>query len=123
MNIFTSLVAGGISNIFYLLFSYIFDKRFTPKESNLISNTISIIIDIILQSYTFNKLHLLTSFPFIIKAFIFEILLIFINQYIFNYLYKHNKYKVNTIYIRIFTASIIFLFYTYPVRKYILFIQ
>lgn len=123
MNIFTSLVAGGISNIFYLLFSYIFDKRFTPKESNLISNTISVIIDIILQSYTFNKLHLLTSFPFIIKALIFEILLIFINQYIFNYLYKHNKYKVNTIYIRIFTASIIFLFYTYPVRKYILFIQ
>ena len=122
MNIFISLFAGGISNIFYLIFSYFFDKKFTPKESNLISNTISVLLDIALQSYIFNKFHLLKNPRFLIKALIFEILAIFINQYIFNYVYKHNKYKLKSVYIRILTATLVFLIYTYPVRKYILFI-
>lgn len=122
MNIFISLFAGVISNIFYLIFSYFFDKKFSPKESNLISNTISVILDIIFQSYIFNKFHLLKNSRFLIKALTFEILSIFINQYIFEYLYKKNNYKIKTTYIRIFTATLVFIIYTYPVRKYILFI-
>ena len=122
MNIFISLTAGSISNIFYLIFSYFFDKKFTPKESNLISNTISVILDVIFQAYVFKKFHLLQNPRFIIKALTFEILAIFINQYIFEYLYKKNKYKIKAMYIRVLTATLVFIIYTYPVRKYILFI-
>jgi hypothetical protein len=125
MNIIASLVGSSISTFIYFLFSYLFDKELSHKGSNIISYLISIGVDITLQTFFFKKFHLLKDKTFLTKAVLFECISLFINQTLFNVLYDYNKKKkknINILYIRMFVSLIIFLLYTYPMRKYILFI-
>ena len=125
MNVLASSVGSFISSFIYFLFSYLFDKELSHKVSNIISYLISIGVDITLQTFFFKKFHLLKDKTFLMKAFLFECVALIINQILFDVLYDYNKKKkknINILYIRMFVSLIIFLLYTYPIRKYILFI-
>lgn len=124
MSIISSSIASLIASFIYFVSSFLLDKELTPNESNMISSILSVSIDVILQSYFFKKFHLLKSKKFLAKAFVFEMLTVYFNQILFNKTYEYAKrknIKIKTFYIRLFVSLVLFLIYTYPVRKYILF--
>ena len=124
MSILSSSIASLIASFIYFVSSFFLDKELTPNESNIISSLLSVSIDVILQSYFFKKPYLLKNKKFLVKAFVFEMLTVYFNQILFNKTYEYAKkknIKMKTLYIRLFVSIILFLIYTYPVRKYILF--
>ena len=124
MSIISSTVASLLASIIYFVSSFIFDKQLSAKVSNIISSILSVSVDVILQSYFFKKPQLLKSKTFLAKAFVFEMFTVYFNQLLFSKTYKYAKeknLKIKTIYIRLFVSIILFLVYTYPVRKFILF--
>ena len=124
MNIISSSIASLVASLIYFLSSFFLDKNLTPNESNMISSILSVSIDVILQSYFFKKPYLLKSKKFLAKAFVFEMLTVYFNQILFNKIYEYTKkknIKIKIFYIRLLVSLVLFLIYTYPVRKYILF--
>jgi hypothetical protein len=124
MSIISSSIASLLASIIYFVSSFIFDKQLSAKLSNIISSILSVSVDVILQSYFFKKPQLLKNKTFLAKAFVFEMFTVYFNQLLFSKTYKYAKeknLKIKTIYIRLFVSIILFLIYTYPVRKFILF--
>lgn len=124
MSILSSSFASLIASFIYFVSSFFFDNELTPNESNIISSILSVTIDVVLQSYFFKKPHLLKDKKFLGKAFVFEMLTVYFNQILFNKTYEYAKkknIKIKTFYIRLIVSVILFIIYTYPVRKYILF--
>lgn len=124
MSILSSSLASLIASLIYFVSSFFLDKELTPNESNIISSILSVTLDVVLQSYFFKKPYLLKDKKFLGKAFVFEMLTVYFNQILFNKTYEYAKkknIKIKTFYIRLFVSVILFLIYTYPVRKYILF--
>jgi hypothetical protein len=124
MNIISSTLASFIASLIYFITSFFFDKQINVNLSNIIASVLSISIDIVLQSYFAKKLKLLKSKAFLVKAFIFEMLTVYFNQLLFSKTYTYTKEKnieVKTLYIRLFVSIVLFLIYTYPVRKFILY--
>ena len=124
MGILSSSFASLIASLIYFVSSFFLDKELTPNQSNIISSILSVSMDVILQSYFFKKPHLLKDKKFLGKAFVFEMLTVYFNQILFNKTYeyaKKNNIKIKTFYVRLLVSVILFIIYTYPVRKYILF--
>lgn len=124
MSILSSSIASLIASFIYFVSSFVLDTELRPNESNIVSSVLSVSLDVMLQSYFFKKPYLLKDKKFLGKAFIFEMLTVYFNQILFNKTYEYAKkknIKLKTFYIRLFVSIILFLIYTYPVRKYILF--
>ena len=127
IEIFESISGGTSAFISYILLSHILDHFITVKESNLISLLVSSIINFIIQTKIFSH-GKLTNYK--IGKYIFvNIIEIISNQSALLYLLKKKKEILKQIsnnfikrhyntFIRILITLIIFIFISYPTRKY-----
>tara|TARA_Y100000768_G_scaffold361724_1_gene319993 strand:+ start:1267 stop:1674 length:408 start_codon:yes stop_codon:yes gene_type:complete len=127
IEIFESISGGTSAFISYILLSHILDHFITVKESNLISLLVSSIINFIIQTKIFSH-GKLTNYK--IGKYIFvNIIEIISNQSALLYLLKKKKEILKQIsnnfikrhyntFIRILITLILFIFISYPTRKY-----
>lgn len=127
IEIFESISGSTSAFIIYILLSHILDHFITIKESNLISLLVSSIINFIIQTKIFSH-GKLTNYK--IGKYIFvNIIEIIVNQSALLYLLKKKKEVLKQIpnnfikryyntFIRILITLILFIFISYPTRKY-----
>lgn len=127
IEIFESISGSTSAFISYILLSHILDHFITVKESNLISLLVSSIINFIIQTKIFSH-GKLTNYK-IGKYLFVNIIEIITNQTALLYLLKKKKEVLKQIpnnfikrhyntFIRILITLILFIFISYPTRKY-----
>tara|TARA_Y100001980_G_C14511758_1_gene287208 strand:+ start:742 stop:1209 length:468 start_codon:yes stop_codon:yes gene_type:complete len=140
---FLVAIFGFLSNIAYLITTYILDNFIGYSLSNFIGLLVDILIDFFSQSFIFNN-KIMLSDNIIYRFFIAKIIVITISQFIFviyikyiSYLFQNNiqkklkkliiKYKINTklnieelyiLTVRITLGLFTYMFLIFPLAKY-----
>ena len=125
-----SSIGGVLSTFIFIFGGHILDSVINPKYANYIALLISAFFDFIMQLWTFTHKTQISN-HIIAKYIISEVLITTLTQLSIIYLIDYKKYYIKkvpkiilsyyTTFSRIIVTAILFVFVTFPLRKFWIF--